>query len=130
MKVKGFFSSFSKVTMSIESFPATNIATKFADFRERGLFIDCQFVIPDTEEIVKCHRIILSHFSPLFKQFFTDSSFSATNKSLEIPFFINGETFKSIIDFLYSHKIEINEKTMINRVFQSSFNGYLNKNNI
>ena len=106
---------YADINLSIPS-----ISQKFSSFRDQNLFIDCVFTIPNSNETVKCHRIILSNFSPTFKKYFTNTTYGESNKVVEIPFFIDAPTFKSVIDFMYTNSIEITEKTMIN-IFASAY---------
>ena len=98
----------------------TEIPKQFSKFRENNLFIDCQFLIPNTSEVIKCHRIVLSYYSPTFKQYFTSTPFNESKVNVEIPFFIDPETFKAVIDFMYTNEIHVTDKNMIN-IFASAY---------
>ena len=99
---------YADISLSIPS-----VSQKFSAFREQNLFIDCVFLIPNSNETVKCHRIILSHYSPTFQKYFTSVTYNDSNQIVEIPFFIDGPSFNSVIDFMYTNSITVTEKNMI-----------------
>ena len=90
----------------------TRLSTKFKEFREKGIFIDCCFKLPGGE-IIKAHRLILSEYSTVFKHYFQNNEVKSETEVLEIPFITDSSTFTKMIDFCYTGEIEIEPDTMI-----------------
>ena len=93
-------------------FPLTRLQKKFQEFREKGIFIDCSFVLPGGE-VVKAHRLILAKYSSTFKNYFRYNNINDASQVLEIPFITDAETFKKVIDFFYTGFLEIEPSSMI-----------------
>lgn len=74
------------------------IQPNYKAFQNKKLFVDCSFQI-NSEEIY-AHRIILSHFSTLFKDYFKSIEFDPSNIMVQVPFNINNE-FSQLINFFY-----------------------------
>ena len=92
--------------------PFTRIISKMEEFRNNNLFLDCCFRLP-SGKTVKAHRIVLSKYSTVFKDFFLSKNFSPDKEEVDIPFYIDDTIFSDVIDFLYSRKIEMTEANMI-----------------
>lgn len=75
---------------------------KFDEYREKKIFIDCQFAIENEE--IYAHRIVLSKFSKIFLQYFSRISDMKSIINVPIPFNINN-LFPQMIDFFYKEKL-------------------------
>ena len=83
----------------------TKILSKFKEFRENNLFIDC--ILDSNDQQIKCHRIILGNFSNYFKNIFICNS--TQNMFYSVPF--NPKNLLSdVIDFFYTNTIFVSNQ--------------------
>lgn len=73
-----------------------------------GQWSDCQFVLGEEpqQEIVKCHKVYLAKFSPVFEAMFF-GVMAETSSSISIKD-VQPEAFKIFLKYMYTDKVELN----------------------
>lgn len=100
-KTMGSNTSVSSVKKEISK----RLTNKFNEHREKGLFIDCLFRLPNENNDIKAHRLVVAKYSKLFDEYFKTHSLNPNNLHVPIPFDIKG-LFNQMINFMYEDKIE------------------------
>ena len=88
------------------------IECRFKQFRDKNLFVDCIFTIPYKPEI-KCHRIVLSKYSSVFKELFSKIPYNPHNIRMHVPFNTQDNCFEQVINFMYSNNFTLNANNCI-----------------
>ena len=81
------------------------IHPKFETFRKQGLFIDCVIRTGSCE--IKCHKLVLARFSPYFQKLFLERNETEFDVDFD-----PGNALSSIIDFLYSTIVDVDEENI------------------
>ena len=101
--------------------PKSRIDSAFNEFRETGRFVDCQFQVK--QGIISCHRVILSKYSDVFLELFSKLPNDENHIIIDIPFCLNEESFKDVIDFIYIFSIKVTPKTIADILITSYLYG-------
>ena len=87
------------------------LVKKCAQFREEGIFTDVQLKIGRT--VFPAHRMVLAAYSDYFYAMFTNGMKETNQEVIELgDESISSETFKHIIDYIYSGYLDINTENV------------------
>lgn len=70
---------------------------------------------------INAHRVILSSASDYFYAMFTNNLAESFKNEIEINEIVDGHALKSLVDFIYTGKIELNDSNVLSIVSASNF---------
>lgn len=84
-------------------------AYQYEEFRRKNEFVDCEY--HDNQNTYKAHKIILSYFSTLLRDYFIKNPVSSTGTQgiYQLPIPYNSAMFNDFVDFLYKNKLVIDK---------------------
>ncbi|KAG5670395.1 hypothetical protein PVAND_000663 [Polypedilum vanderplanki] len=82
-----------------------SISSRGTYLLETGKYSDCSFIVGDST--LACHKIILAMASPVFEAMFF-GSFDDQAKNAIVITDVQAEAFKSLLEYIYTDKININ----------------------